>query len=554
MIRNSKILKYILCTLIAMLSAIILYVVLAQDKNQIFDFHLFNKTNTDTSTKYFISDTPLTYTLFIPVNNSEQSFEDNPVWTELQKVTNIHFEFISPVGNESADEALMRLYITGNYPDAVFNTTSGYSGGYSKAIYDGMYIDINPYLDECAPNYKKLISENSDILSDVYTEYGQLPGFWEIYELETSLPIIGGLAIRKDYLEQTGLEVPTTINEWTTLLRELKKIDEIQYPLLFAQENGVNVTGEFLSAYGIDAPPISTMNPIEQLFYVENGEIKYGAIEDGYKNYLLLMNQWYTEGLLDKNFAFRDFENIDERNDLIIKGEVAATWQYSEWSSLLIDANGQKIEMVGAPMPKLKESDKNVGWMVSRKPYLGKLLSITSSCENVEPLVQFFDFLYSEEGALYLNFGLEGDTYEMVDGLPVYTSKIIDYEEGSLNGVAKYINNNSVLLYNLSYTEYVQKQLFGEDSLEMKQIWIDSSDTFSLDVSLTVDESRRLNKIMSNITSYVTEHTIKSIVSTNEAMNWESDIAVIESMGVDRAITIMQNAYDRKKVNQNETN
>ena len=33
-----------------------------------------------------------------------------------------------------------------------------------------------------------------------------------------------GLLIRSDYLEQTGMEIPTTIPEWTALFEKMKEI------------------------------------------------------------------------------------------------------------------------------------------------------------------------------------------------------------------------------------------------------------------------------------------------------------------------------------------
>ena len=46
---------------------------------------------------------------------------------------------------------------------------------------------------------------------------------------------------------------------------------------------------------------------------------------------------------------------------------------------------------------------------------------ITTNCEDIEAAMRFLDWGYSEEGILFWNFGIEGESYQMVDGKPVFT-------------------------------------------------------------------------------------------------------------------------------------
>jgi putative aldouronate transport system substrate-binding protein len=504
-------------------------------------------------TSYFITNEPITYTIFMPVNKADLDFENNAVWQQLQEMTNIYFEFISPVVGEESEEAFNQLIASGNYPDAVLNTTAGYPGGFSKAIDDNVYIDISPYIKDYAPNYYQFINKYPIIQQEVYTQDNEMPGFYKIYDPEKSLPIIGGLSIRKDFFEQMNMELPETIDEWTLLLRELKKIDGIEEPLIFGQENGVNVTAEFLSAYGIGAAPISLMNPVSQLFYPKDGEMHYGAIEPGYKEYLLLMNAWYTEGLLDQDFGVRDFTNFQERRQLIGEGTAAAHWQYAEWFTETGSQEHQKITFQAAPMPKLNKDDKNVMWMVSRKPYIGELMSITTACKDIIPLIQFFDFLYSEEGIILTNYGIEGDTYNYIDNTYVFTNKILEYESGAFDGYGKYVNNHNGALFDLSYTIDIQEQLYTNELMEMRKIWLNSVELFVNNYDLTVEENTELIKIMTSISEYVKEYTIQAIVNRNTALKWEEHIEVIKEMEIQRALNIMQTAYDRQERSMYET-
>lgn len=499
-------------------------------------------------TRFYVSQEPVNYTIFMPVTNATLDYTNNPVWIKLQEMTNVHFTFISPVTGDESSEALNLILASGEYPDVILNTTSGYPGGFSKAIQDGIFIDIKPYLAAYAPNYKKII-EGHDIFSDeVYTDKGELPGFWRLYEPENALPIIGGMAVREDFLEQTGQEVPTTIDEWTDFLRTLKKIKTIQDPLIFGQQNGVNVTAEFLSAFGIGAAPTSIMNPVSQLFYPADGTIHYGAVEKGYQEYLLLMNQWYEEGLLDKDFGIRKFIDVEERMRLIkIDGTAAIDWQYAEWYSAETADLSNPVNMTAIPAPKLKETDPNVMWPVSRKPNIGELIAITTHCKDPIPLIKFFDFLYSEEGILLTNYGIENDTFVYKNGTPVYTDKILDYEYGPLEGIAKYINNHNGVRYDLTNTFDLQKQIYSDEIIQMKYTWLENVTLIDQNYNLTLAENTELVNIMNSISDYVAEYSVKAIVDREVALDWDSHVRQIYDMGLQKALDIMQRAYNRQK-------
>ena len=53
--------------------------------------------------------------------------------------------------------------------------------------------------------------------------------------------------------------------------------------------------GVLISAYGV-------IND----FYQDNGTVKFGAVEPGFKDYVATMNEWYSEGLIDSQFVSYD--------------------------------------------------------------------------------------------------------------------------------------------------------------------------------------------------------------------------------------------------------
>ena len=50
--------------------------------------------------------------------------------------------------------------------------------------------------------------------------------------------------------------------------------------------------------------------------------------------------------------------------------------------------------------------------------------------DDIEVAARFLDFGYTQEGNLIFNFGIENETYTMIDGIPRLTDKIFEHPEG----------------------------------------------------------------------------------------------------------------------------
>jgi putative aldouronate transport system substrate-binding protein len=59
-------------------------------------------------------------------------------------------------------------------------------------------------------------------------------------------------------------------------------------------------------------------------------------------------------------------------------------------------------------------------------------MAVTEDSEHSELITRFFDFVFSPEGRMIVSYGIEGDSYELVDGKPVFTGKMYT-QEGARN-------------------------------------------------------------------------------------------------------------------------
>ena len=103
-----------------------------------------------------------------------------------------------------------------------YNFLSDFPGGPEKAIGDGYILKLNDLIDQHAPNLKKFLQENPDIDKMVKTDNGSYYAF-PFIRGDEYLRVFQGPIIRKDWLDELGLPVPETIDDWTAMLRAFKE-------------------------------------------------------------------------------------------------------------------------------------------------------------------------------------------------------------------------------------------------------------------------------------------------------------------------------------------
>ena len=226
------------------------------------------------------------------VSSTYPNLGDTPWAQYVQEQTGIEIEFIHPtVGSENEEFAIM--VASGEYPDIIEHTWTAYSGGPAAAITDGVIINLDDVMAENAPNFTKLMEEYPDIDRMVKTSSGSYYCFPFLRGLEQPnvTQFSSGMVVRKDVLDELGLEMPETIEEWDSVLRAFKDYG-FDVPFTTRKEWMKDVWSPGFDNWGD--------------FYVDDGVVKHGLIEDSRKEFLSQMNKWYEEGLIDRDWLVAD--------------------------------------------------------------------------------------------------------------------------------------------------------------------------------------------------------------------------------------------------------
>lgn len=466
--------------------------------------------------------------------------DEIPFFQDWQKQTGVPLKFTAPPTGQ-VKEALNVMLASGDLPDMIeYNFLGDFPGGPEKAINDGYILKLNDLIDKHAPNLKKYLQDHPDIDKMVKTDSGSYYAF-PFIRGDEFLRVFQGPIIRKDWLDELGLPVPETIDDWTKTLTAFKEKKGAAAPFSvvskprFFNESG---NGAFLGAFGVTRG-----------FYQEDGAIKFGPAESGFKEYLKLFRQWYADGLLDKNIATADSKALD--GNMASGGTGASVGNagggIGKWQPL-VEGNDPKAVLVAAPYPVLNKGETPKFGQKSQAYASEGTVAITASAKDPVLAVEMLDYGYSEEGHLFFNFGTEGVSYNMEDGYPKYTDLLLKNPDklAPAQAISKYARGS----YN---GPFVQDQRYAEQFFALQTqrdavgIWKNTdADKYNLPpITPTPEESSEYATIMNDINTLVDEMTLKIILGQEPLEQYESYVDKMKSLKLDRAIEIQKAALDR---------
>ncbi len=495
-----------------------------------------------------LTDEEVTFTGFFPIVRAEADMSQNEVWQKMYELTNVTIDWES-VTIESAQERFTLILASQQLPDLMMqNAQVSYPGGYETAVDDEVFLDLKPLLPEYAPVYWDLLSGNASALRDALTDKGYIPALYQVMVKDTNLNT--GLwtnVTRADWLADLDLETPETIDEWTTTLTAFKEEKGATFPLLWQLGNNPI----WAQAWGVRLMPFSpnTNGNYQQFYPDDNNVIHYGGIEQGFEDYLVQFSEWYEAGLFDRDFATRAIFDLPTAATLFGTNEAGVTGGYLAWTGMyMANATDDDFEIAVCPTPVLNKGDK--GSQVStRAEYLYDPMAITTGCENPELLLQFFNWLSTEDGQNLSNYGIEGEHFTMEDGVPTLTDKVLMDDMGAYDALE--VMTSSYRPIKLTATENLMSQVYSEQTLTAAQIPSDSTNVVYMYYALNEDEALELAEIFGDINTYVAENWAQAIMNPDLAANWmEVQAETIKGMGIERAIEICQGSWDRYMAKQ----
>src|SRR5699024_727401 len=217
-----------------------------------------------------------------------------PAWEEMDVIqeyaakTNNDLKFNTPAAYD-LDTNLNLAFASGDIEDIIYGADTDDLTPAMKVDYgeQDILLPLEDLIDEYAPNIKKLLEENPEIEKSITTTDGHIYALPQISEGHRSIwqsPIW----YNGNWLDELVVdELPEPTDELYEVLTQFRdeesngnrEKDEIS--LLYVEKDSIGPM--FMSAFGVK----------DQGIIEDDGEVKYGAITDGYKEYLKNMNKLY---------------------------------------------------------------------------------------------------------------------------------------------------------------------------------------------------------------------------------------------------------------------
>ncbi|MBU3112213.1 ABC transporter substrate-binding protein [Clostridium lacusfryxellense] len=383
---------------------------------------------------------PITITFYNADANPKGTGFSDAVAKKITEKTGVTLKIEAPVGGSNARIPLM--IASSDYPDMIYA-----KGDTNKLVDAGALIKLDDYIKK-SPNISSIYGDFFNRLKysvedpSIYTlgAYGVGAKLWAPNSM---------FQIQQAVLKDQGYPKLKTLADFEKAITDYKA----KYPTI----NGQKTIG--LSLCADDWRWLITVgNPVgSALGHQDDGEwivdakthvATYKFMATKAREYYKWLNSMNAKGLLDpESFT----QKYDAYKSKLATGRVLALtdspWDFLEPATALVKDN--KADRTWAPQPiTLDETITNAG--MRDVGYSGGWgVGITTAAKNPQRVVDFLEFLSSDEGQVLTHWGIEGVNYTVENGKRVRS----EAEQTKKNTDPDYVINSGVGAYSYPFPE-----------------------------------------------------------------------------------------------------
>ncbi|MDQ6419694.1 extracellular solute-binding protein [Paenibacillus sp. LHD-117] len=318
--------------------------------------------------------------------------ETNGYVLKLKEMLNIDLKYLWTVPSDQFEQKFSLSVASGDLPDIMSIGTTDFE----KFKEDGLLADLtDAYNNYASPRLKQYVEQDGGATLSMFKDKeGRILGLPNFEDPYMSSQI---LWIRGDWLANLKLEVPESLEELEQVAEAFVKQDPDQ--------NGKDDTfgiamNKDLVTWGFDARGLfHTMGAYPKAWVKgADGKLVAGEVQPETKKALEKLQSWYTNGLLDKEFAYKDINKVVED---VVAGKVGITfgeWWYPEWPLNLNRDNDPKADWKAFVLPSYEGKPS---MPMIPKVRLTKVFVANKEMKNPEAMVKMANFFLELEDPKY---------------------------------------------------------------------------------------------------------------------------------------------------------
>ena len=494
-------------------------------------------------------------------NNLPANINDTEVMKELTKRTGIKLDIQYTPGDSDASVMASQL-ASGTIPDVIISylddSTRPEFPILLKAAKEGMFADLSSYLPDTKV-YSRYLEDNylSNDTKNNITFRDDLDGAAYILQLsidseDRSLEYnpadayVGGLYIQKSIVDALGID-PTSIttqDQFYDLLVQIKNGG-------FTDDNGNAVYPLGPKFWGGSSDTLEYIVPgfnwgvSDGYNITADGTIQHEADTDYVYDKINYVRKLLDEGLMNPEFFTMDStraEEVSRSHNSAIIADVHnyqdIVYESDDWVPLgpLNDISGDNS--------KITHGKKGNGaWAIS------------ADAKNPEEILKFFDYLATPEGQLLCEYGVEGVSYNLVDGKPVLTDDVLQKmndgdKEDLVNTLGAGLGGVGCNFFHFVVTNIDNTGNFGES-----RPGAGSSTTYARSVEIATDYPRTLKLVPGlDATAYLSADSLTDVKAQMSLLNYNDMIVqAIYASSDDEVKSIVESFRQQLKAAGNDT-
>ena len=359
---------------------------------------------------------PIEFDWYINYSWFTTGWGENVVSRKITEETGVSLNFITPSGNES--EKLNALIAADSLPD--FITLGWWESQVDEMINADKVYALNELADEYDAYFYQV--SDADVVNWYTREDGNIYGYpnssFTPKDLEEHDNIGSNqtFMVRKDIYEAIGSPDMTTPEGFQAAVEKAYEM----FPVVDG-EPLIPVGAHVFNEQGNVSFDQYLMNFLAVPFE-ENGEIYDRYTNEDYITWLKMFRRLGEEGLLTDDIFIDQRTQMEEK---LAKGRYfCMIYQHTDMAAQQKELYASHPERIYLAVdgPKNPAGDDHTltttginGWTVTL---------ISKNCAHPERAIAFMDYMLSEQGQLRIMLGVEGETFDYVDGKPVIREKV----------------------------------------------------------------------------------------------------------------------------------
>ncbi|WP_127583483.1 extracellular solute-binding protein [Paenibacillus koleovorans] len=464
-----------------------------------------------------------------------KKYSDLDMVKKLMEGSNVQVDW-SLVTADNWGEQKNLMFASGDMPDALYGGNVLNSQEIVKYGSQGLLVPLEKLIPLYAPNFNKILQKRPEYKKAITAPDGHIYALPVIDESKHR-DVSDALFINKKWLDEAGLGLPQTTDDFYNALKAFKQKDPNRIPFSFMFGNLTYGINSMFGSFGIlDSPSHIT---------IQNGNVVFAPIQPGYKDGIQYFRKLFAEGLIDPE-SFTQAFNVYSAKIKDPKSLGSAVY----WSTFQNFPELSKSPLV--PISPLKGPNGTQLWnrqLTNILAFCG--FAITTANKHPEETLRWIDKSFEEDMSLQMLGGPFGVTQQLLaDGklkpIPVPQGQIYaewrhQYTPGDQSLYA------SLQEYGERQTETtvgVQNKL---DQLPLYAPYLPSVENTYPVMLFSSEEVQKLSDISSDLNKFVSQTITNWIVKGGVEQEWDNYIKQLKQLGLDQYVKIYTDAFNRYK-------